>query len=73
LKRLNSLPYILTVDEIRKILYSRTDLKHRAIISTIYSFGLRISEVVNLKTNDIDSSAMKVKIDKKMFSMITTE
>jgi len=73
LKRPNSLPYILTVDEIRKIINSITDLKHREIISTIYSFGLRISEMVNLKTNDIDSSAMKVKSDKKMFSMITTK
>jgi integrase len=73
MKRPNSLPYILTVDEIRKILNSITDLKNLAIISTIYSCGLRISEAVNLKINDIDSSAMKVKIDKKMFSMITTE
>jgi integrase len=73
MKRPNSLPNSLTLDEIRKILYSRTDLKHRAIILTIYSCVLRIFEVVNLKTNDIDSSAMKVKIDKKMFSMITTK
>ncbi|MBI5808652.1 MAG: tyrosine-type recombinase/integrase [Ignavibacteriales bacterium] len=73
MKRPSSLPNILIVDEIRKIINSRTDLKHRAIILTIYSCVLRISEVVNLKTNDIDSSAMKVKIDKKMFSMITTK
>jgi len=51
-----------TVDEIRKIINSITNLKHRAIISTIYSCGLRISEAVNLKINDIDSSAMTVKI-----------
>jgi integrase len=62
LKRLNSLPYILTVDEIRRIINSITNLKHRSIISTIYSCGLRISEAVNLKINDIDSFAMTVKI-----------
>jgi Site-specific recombinase XerD len=62
MKRPNSLPNILTVDEIRKIINSVTNLKHRAIISTIYSCGLRISEAVNLKINDIDSSAMTVKI-----------
>ncbi|MBI5808932.1 MAG: site-specific integrase [Ignavibacteriales bacterium] len=62
MKRPNSLPNILTVDEIRKIINSITNLKHRAIISTIYSCGLRISEAVNLKINDIDSSAMTVKI-----------
>jgi integrase/recombinase XerD len=62
MKRPNSLPNILTVDEIRKIINSITNLKHCAIISTIYSCGLRISEAVNLKINDIDSSAMTVKI-----------
>lgn len=58
----NSLPNILTVDKIRKIINLITNLKHRAIISTIYFCGLRISEAVNLKINDIDSSAMTVKI-----------
>jgi site-specific recombinase XerD len=62
MKRPNSLPNILTLDEIRRIINSITNLKHRAIISTIYSCGLRISEAVNLKINDIDSSAMTVKI-----------
>jgi len=62
MKRPNSLPNILTVDEIRRIINSITNLKHCAIISTIYSCGLRISEAVNLKINDIDSSAMTVKI-----------
>ncbi len=62
MKRPNSLPNILTVDEIRKIINSITNLKHRAIISTTYSCGLRIAEAVNLKINDIDSSAMTVKI-----------
>jgi site-specific recombinase XerD len=62
MKKPNSLPNILTVEEMRKIINSITNLKHRAIISTIYSCGLRISEAVNLKINDIDSSAMTVKI-----------
>ncbi len=62
IKKPNSLPNILTIEEVRKILSSITNLKHRAIISTIYSCGLRISEAVNLKINDIDSSAMTVKI-----------
>lgn len=62
MKKPNSLPNILTVEEVRKIINSITNIKHRAIISTIYSCGLRISEAVNLKINDIDSSAMTVKI-----------
>jgi integrase len=62
MKKPNSLPNILTIEEVRKIINSIENIKHRAIISTIYSCGLRISEVVNLKINDIDSSAMTVKI-----------
>ncbi|MEW6005932.1 MAG: tyrosine-type recombinase/integrase [Stygiobacter sp.] len=37
-------------------------MKHRAIISTIYSCGLHISEAINLKISDIDSSSMSIKI-----------
>jgi site-specific recombinase XerD len=62
MKKPNSLPNILTIEEIRKIINSIENIKHLAIISTIYSCGLRISEAVNLKINDIDSSAMTVKI-----------
>ena len=62
MKKPNSLPNILTVEEVRKIINSITKLKHRAIISTIYSSGLRIYEAVKLKINDIDSSVMTVKI-----------
>jgi len=62
MKKPKSLPNILTIEEIRKIINSIENIKHLAIISTIYSCGLRISEAVNLKINDIDSSAMTVKI-----------
>lgn len=62
MKKPNSLPNILSIEEIKKIISSITNLKHRAIISTIYSCGLRISEVVNLQIRDIDSAAMTIKI-----------
>lgn len=62
MKKPNSLPNVLTTEEIKRIINAIVNIKHRAIISTIYSYGLRISEVVNLKLKDIDSSAMTVKI-----------
>lgn len=62
MKKPNSLPNVLTTEEVKKIIISIENIKHRAIIATIYSCGLRISEAVNLKINDIDSSAMTVKI-----------
>lgn len=62
MKKPNSLPNVLTINEVKKIISSIDNLKHKAIISTIYSCGLRISEAVNLEIKDIDSSAMTIKI-----------
>ena len=49
------LPTVLSEDEISKLLNSVANLKHKTILSLIYSGGLRISEVINLKIEDIDS------------------
>ena len=48
------LPIVLSKKEVKKILVSTNNPKHKAILSTIYSAGLRLSEVVNLKIADID-------------------
>jgi len=49
------LPQVLSEEEIAKILKTITNLKHRCILSLIYSAGLRLSETVNFKVNDINS------------------
>nr|MDA3813536.1 site-specific integrase [Candidatus Cloacimonadota bacterium] len=49
------LPVVLSKDEVKKIINCTNNIKHKAILSTIYSAGLRLSEVVNLKIADIDS------------------
>jgi len=56
------LPDVLSVDEIKLVLSNIDNLKHKTIISLIYSCGLRISECVNLKINDIDSNRMFIKV-----------
>ena len=48
------LPIVLSKREVKKILDCTYNIKHKAILSTIYSAGLRLSEVVNLKIADID-------------------
>jgi site-specific recombinase XerD len=50
------LPAVLSEEEVMRIINSVTNIKHKAILLTIYSAGLRISEVINLKVADIDSS-----------------
>lgn len=54
-KRPKSLPNVLSMEEIQKLLVQPKNIKHRAILYTIYASGLRISELVNLRIEDIRS------------------
>lgn len=54
-KRAKVLPNVLSKEEIKAILTALTNVKHRAMLSLIYSCGLRRSELLHLKLNDIDS------------------
>jgi site-specific recombinase XerD len=63
-KIVNELPNILSKEEIIKILSSIKNLKHKAIITTIYSAGLRVSEVCNLRIEHIDSDRNIILIKK---------
>ncbi|MCX6146496.1 MAG: site-specific integrase [Candidatus Kapabacteria bacterium] len=56
------LPVVLDKSEVKLILNTITNLKHRSIISLIYSAGLRLNEVIEMKVYDIDSKRMLVKI-----------
>ncbi len=53
-KRERHLPEVLTQSEIMDIFRHITNLKHRMILILIYSAGLRVSEVVSLRLEDID-------------------
>lgn len=48
--------------EVRKILEAAGNLKHRSMLCLAYAGGLRVSEVVQLKLKDIDSSRMVITI-----------
>ena len=54
-KREKVLPNVLSKEEIKAILEAPKNLKHKAMLSLIYSCGLRRSELLHLKPNDIDS------------------
>ena len=54
-KREKILPNVLSKEEVKQILNAPSNIKHRAMLSLIYSCGLRRSELLNLKPNDIDS------------------
>ncbi|MCB9252965.1 MAG: site-specific integrase [Flavobacteriales bacterium] len=54
-KREKKLPNVLSKEEIRDILNALPNLKHRSMLSLIYSCGLRRGELLKLKPSDIDS------------------
>ena len=54
-KREKTLPNVLSKEEVKLILEAHGNIKHKAMLSLIYSCGLRRSELLNLKLNDIDS------------------
>jgi site-specific recombinase XerD len=56
------LPDILSVQDIKKLFSVIKNKKHKAILYVIYSCGLRISELINLKFSDIDRSDMSLKV-----------
>ncbi len=49
------LPNVLSKEEVKRILEAPQNLKHRMMLSLIYAAGLRRSELLNLKLNDIQS------------------
>lgn len=48
------LPKVLSVEEIEKILHENLSLQEKLIVELLYGCGLRVSELTNLKINDID-------------------
>jgi integrase/recombinase XerD len=57
-----TLPNVLSKEEIKMILESLQNIKHRTMLSLIYACGLRRSELLNLKSNDILSDRLLLHI-----------
>ena len=63
-KKPDQLPKVLGENEIGRMFNAISNIKHKAILFTAYSAGLRVSEVVNLKIKDVDSERMQLFIEK---------
>lgn len=56
------LPVVLSKEDVLKIIDSTNNLKHKCVVSLLYSAGLRRSELLNLTPQDIDSKRMVIKV-----------
>lgn len=56
------LPEVLSQDQIHAIIENTNNIKHRCIVSLLYSSGLRRNELLSLAVNDIDSKRLMVKV-----------
>jgi integrase/recombinase XerD len=61
-KRSRRLPVVLSEDDVRKIFRECYNLKHKSILYLLYSCGLRVGEITNMKIADIDSARMVIYI-----------
>jgi integrase/recombinase XerD len=62
-KKPQTLPIVLSPEEVLQFLDCVGGAKHRAILTTCYAAGLRISEAVRLTLPDIDSARMVIRVD----------
>lgn len=56
------LPIVLSQDEVQRMFTACENLKHKVILAMLYSCGLRVSELINLKWCNIDRSRMIINI-----------
>ena len=58
----SKLPKVISKEEILSIIENTNNIKHRCIVQLLYGSGLRRSELLNLKLDDIDSKRMLVRV-----------
>ncbi len=62
-RKKTKLPKVLSKEEIISIIDNTNNIKHRCIVSLLYSSGLRRNELLQLKLNDIDSKRMLIRVE----------
>jgi site-specific recombinase XerD len=63
IKRVTRLPEILSPEQLEKLFAAPRNPKHRVLLMTAYSAGLRVSELVNLKVTDVHSDRMMIRVE----------
>jgi site-specific recombinase XerD len=61
--RSRKLPMLLSKEEVYQLLKVSSNLKHKALLATVYGSGLRVSEVVRLRPEHLDSNRMTIRVE----------
>jgi integrase/recombinase XerD len=61
-KRETKLPVVLSRQEVQRLFSTVTNLKQKAIFMVAYDAGLRLSEIIHLRLEDIDSERMVIRV-----------
>jgi len=59
----HKLPKVLSIEEVKMMIDNTNNSKHRCIVSLLYSAGLRRSELLNLKLENVDSKRMLIRVE----------
>ena len=62
-RKVKKMPKVLSKEDVLKIITNTNNLKHKCIVSLLYSSGIRRNELINLKITDIDSKRMLILIE----------
>jgi site-specific recombinase XerD len=57
------IPVVLDTHEVQRLIEAIRNIKHKALVSVLYSGGLRLSECATLKPHHIESGRMKIRIE----------
>ncbi len=57
------LPNVISKEEVLAIIEHTNNLKHKCIVELLYGSGLRRSELINLKIEDVDSKRMLIRVN----------
>ena len=77
-KQPSKLPVALSPLQVQALFDSVSNIKHKTMLITCYSAGLRVGELLNLKVSDIDSASMKIRVrngkgNKERYTILSTK
>ena len=58
------LPEIISREEVKELLKATENIKHKTILTLLYSAGIRLEECINLRVSDIEFDRMMVRVNK---------